>query len=87
MIDKIIFSPRYFKDIEKIEHIRNPLESPGEFQSIIKVYYKKKWFGLISRTEEIKLSSKEAAEKLLDELIIIMNGKDSINDLIHNKVK
>lgn len=87
MIDKIIFRDDYFKDIIKVEHIRDPKESPGIFSEIIKVYYKPKWFGLFRKSETFKLNSKEEAEKMLEKLQIIMNGEHPLKDLLKKEVK
>jgi hypothetical protein len=81
MIDKIIFSPDYFKEIDKVEHIRKPLESPGTFEEIIKIYYKKRWFGVLSKTESYSFTNKEDALNLLEKLQYIMNGSSILDEL------
>lgn len=87
MIDEIIFRDDYFKEIIKVEHIRDPRESTGTFSEIIKVYYKPKWFGLFRKSETFKLNSKEEAKKMLEKLQIIMNGEHLLKDLLNEEVK
>ena len=82
MIDKIEFCDGYFNDIDKIEYKREPLNSPGEFKEIIKIYYKKKLFYLFTKTEKIELSSKEKAEKLMIKLTSLMNNTKELSELV-----
>jgi hypothetical protein len=77
---KTIFNKNYFnnKEIAKIVYEREPLESPGHLQEVIKIVYKK-WYHF---NEKIVLDSKNEAEDMVKYLVKVMNRDNSLSDFI-----
>jgi hypothetical protein len=75
---KTYFNNNYFndKEISKIVYDREPLESPGNLQEVIKIIYKK-WYHL---NEKVVLDSKGEAENMVKYLLGVMNKNSSLSN-------